>query len=52
MFRNCIEYSLQAPEKISPEFKMLNLSMGLASSAHDIIQYATELIYGSAKGFS
>jgi hypothetical protein len=52
MFRNCIEIFFSAPEKISPEFKMLNLSMGLAASAHDIIQCAIELRYGSAKGFS
>jgi hypothetical protein len=38
MLRNFYEILFAAPEKISPEFKIWNLSLGLAASAYALIQ--------------
>ena len=43
MFRNFSEIFFAAPEKLSSEFKMWNLSLGLTASAYATIQCAIEL---------
>ena len=43
MLRNFSEIFFAAPEKLSAEFKIWNLSLGLAASAHATIQCAIEL---------
>jgi non-heme chloroperoxidase len=43
MLRHFSEIFFAAPEKLSPEFKMWNLSLGLAASAYATIQCAIEL---------
>jgi non-heme chloroperoxidase len=43
MLRNFSEIFFAAPEKLSPEFKMWNLSLGLTASAYATIQCAIEL---------
>ena len=42
MIKNFSEIFFAAPEKLSPEFKIWNLSLGLAASAYAIIQCAIE----------
>jgi pimeloyl-ACP methyl ester carboxylesterase len=43
MLKNFTEIFFANPEKLSPEFKIWNLSLGLAASAHATIQCAIEL---------
>lgn len=43
MLRNFSQIFFSAPDKLSPEFKIWNLSLGLAASAYATIQCAIEL---------
>jgi non-heme chloroperoxidase len=43
MLRNFSQIFFAAPDKLSPEFKIWNLSLGLAASAYATIQCAIEL---------
>ena len=43
MLKNFSEIFFANPEKLSSEFKIWNLSLGLAASAHATIQCAIEL---------